>query len=191
MERYRLADLVSATGVTQRTIRFYIAEGLLPPPEGAGPAAVYTSGHHDRLLLINRLKDGYLPLREIRRRLAPMTDDEVRAELRQLAEATPAAPGGGAAMMPQQASAAAVDYLDEVLGRGGAREVARPVPPPVYFPPLPYPAPRPPAPAPARERWERIVLADGVELHVREDRLREAIPLDALVRQARKLLGES
>lgn len=189
-ERYRLADLVSATGVTQRTIRFYIAEGLLPPPEGAGPAAVYTRAHRDRLALINLLKDRYLPLREIRRRLAPMTDDEVRAELRQLAEVAPAASQGGAAMMPQQASADAVDYLDEVLGRRAVREPTRPTLPPVYFPPQPYPAPRPPLPAPARERWERIVLADGVELHVRDDRLREAIPLDALVRQARKLLGE-
>src|SRR3954451_23538388 len=130
MERYRLADLVSATGVTPRTIRFYIAEGLLPPPEGAGPAAVYTTAHHNRLLLINRLKDRYLPLREIRRRLAPMTDDEVRAELQQLAEAAPAAPEGGAAMISQQASASAVDFLDEVLGRRV---------PPVYFPPAPFP----------------------------------------------------
>jgi DNA-binding transcriptional MerR regulator len=191
MERYRLADLVSATGVTPRTIRFYIAEGLLPPPEGAGPAAVYTTAHHDRLLLINRLKDRYLPLREIRRRLAPMTDDEVRTELQQLAEVAPAAPEGGAAMMSQQASAAAVDYLDEVLGRRVPPAAGNPIVPPVYFPPAPFPVPRPPAPTPAREHWQRITLADGVELHVREDRLREAIPLDALVRQARKLLGEA
>jgi hypothetical protein len=31
----------------------------------------------------------------------------------------------------------------------------------------------------------------GWKLHVRADRLREAIPLDALVRQARELLDES
>lgn len=184
MERYRLADLVSATDVTPRTIRFYIAEGLLPPPEGAGPAAVYTTAHRDRLLLINRLKGRYLPLREIRRRLAPLTDDEVRAELQQLAEAAPPAPGEGAAMTPQPAGTAAVDYLDEVLGHRAPRETGKPGLPPAYFP-------RPPAPTPAREHWQRITLAEGVELHVREDRLREAIPLDALVRQARKLLGEA
>jgi DNA-binding transcriptional MerR regulator len=191
MERYRLADLVSATGVTQRTIRFSIAEGLLPPPEGAGPAAVYTTAHRDRLLLINRLKDRYLPLREIRRRLALMTDEEVRGELQTPAESAPAAPGGGATRMPQQSSAAAVDYLDEILGRRAPQEAVKPSVPPTYFPPAPFPVPRPPLPAPAREHWQRITLADGVELHVREDRLREAIPLDALVRQARKLLGEA
>src|SRR3954447_24714796 len=98
MERYRLADLVSATGVTQRTIRFYIAEGLLPPPEGAGPAAVYTTAHHDRLLLINPLKDRYLRCGEPRRRLPRMPDDGVRADLGKWAEAAPAARGGGAAM---------------------------------------------------------------------------------------------
>jgi hypothetical protein len=36
----------------------------------------------------------------------------------------------------------------------------------------------------------RVALAEGVELHVREDRLREVGPLEALIRQARKLLGE-
>ncbi len=39
MKYYRLNELTGTTGVTPRTIRFYIAEGLLPPPQGAGPAA--------------------------------------------------------------------------------------------------------------------------------------------------------
>ena len=46
------------------------------------------------------------------------------------------------------------------------------------------------APASRQKSVIMVFLADGVELHVRDDRLREAIPLDALVRQARKLLGE-
>jgi DNA-binding transcriptional MerR regulator len=170
MERYRLTELTNITGVTQRTIRFYIAEGLLPPPEGAGPAAVYTAAHRDRLALINVLKERYLPLKEIRRRLATLTEAEIRAELQQSTAELPLTEPSIPAV-----SAATIDYLDSLLD-SRPRNV------------LPADAVR--AVASVREHWERITLADGVELHVRADRLREAIPLDALVRQARKLLGE-
>ena len=64
-----------------RTVRYYIAEGLLPPPEGSGPGSSYTQGHLDRLRLIQRLKEAYLPLKEIRRRLSGLSDDEVRSLL--------------------------------------------------------------------------------------------------------------
>jgi DNA-binding transcriptional MerR regulator len=195
MKHYRLNELTDVTGVTSRTIRFYIAEGLLPPPQGAGPASVYTSAHRDRLRLIGILKDQYLPLREIRRRLATMTDAQVRAELQaqqQVEEvAMPAAP----ASAPPAASAgapgnSAADYLDSVLNRDARPVPPRPVAPPAYFPPAPRPVTPAPGPAATREQWERIVLADGIELHVRDDRRQERILLEALIRQARKLLGE-
>jgi len=183
MERYRLTELVDLTGVTQRTIRYYIAEGLLPPPEGAGPAAVYTAAHRDRLALINGLKERYLPLREIRRRLATLTEAGVRAELQQIVAEPPTNP-----IVTPPVAGNALDYLDDLLG-GGQRGTA-PAALPSAVPPPAVPYPKSTTVAPVRERWERITLADGVELHVRADRLREAIPLDALVRQARKLLGE-
>jgi DNA-binding transcriptional MerR regulator len=76
---YSMDDLVAQTGVTVRTVRYYISEGLLPPPEGAGPATTYRDIHLNRLRLIGLLKDAYLPLKEIRRRLAAMTDEEIAA----------------------------------------------------------------------------------------------------------------
>jgi DNA-binding transcriptional MerR regulator len=76
-----LTELVEAAGVSVRTVRYYISEGLLPPPVGAGPRAAYTSEHLDRLRLIARLKDAYLPLREIRRRLRGLDAGAVRALL--------------------------------------------------------------------------------------------------------------
>lgn len=69
-QRLSLAELVDEAGVTVRTVRYYIAEGLLPPPMGTGPSSYYTRDHLDRLQLIGRLKDGYLPLKEIKRRLS-------------------------------------------------------------------------------------------------------------------------
>jgi hypothetical protein len=100
------------------------------------------------------------------------------------ASVPPAATGG-------EPGNSAADYLDRVLDRDVRRFPTRPIPPPTYLPPAPRPITPIPTPAPAREQWERIVLADGIELHVRDDRRQERILLDALIRQARKLLGES
>src|SRR5688572_29806074 len=86
--RYGLAELAEAAGVSIRTVRYYIAEGLLPPPEGAGPRSAYTAGHLDRLRLIGRLKDAYLPLREIRRRLDGLDGAAVRDLLSRLGSGT-------------------------------------------------------------------------------------------------------
>ena len=179
MDFYRLAELAELTGVTPRTIRYYIVEGLLSPPQGAGPAAVYTAAHRDRLRLIAALKARYVPLREIRRRLAALTDAQVRAELRdQGAAQRPAADGTSPGTNAEPATPRAPSRPDP------PRQAPRP---PGDAPPVAVPGV---ATVPPRERWERIVLADGIELHVREDRCQERILLDALVRQARKLLGE-
>src|SRR5829696_3298315 len=80
-ERLALGELTAAANVSVRTVRYYIAEGLLPPPEGSGPGSSYTQGHLDRLRLIQRFKEAYLPLKEIRRRLSGLNDGEVRSML--------------------------------------------------------------------------------------------------------------
>lgn len=89
-EVFSLAALTRAAGVSTRTVRYYIAEGLLPPPVNAGPRASYTTAHLNRLRLIGQLKEAFLPLREIRRRLTGLSDDEV-AELIESDVARPAA----------------------------------------------------------------------------------------------------
>ena len=85
----RIGDLARASGVSARTIRYYIVEGLLPPPDGAGLGASYDQSHLDRLRLIRHLKDTYLPLREIRRQLTGLDDAAVRARLAELDHVPP------------------------------------------------------------------------------------------------------
>ncbi|MBA3450493.1 MAG: MerR family transcriptional regulator, partial [Chloroflexia bacterium] len=80
-DRMTLAEITEQSNVSVRTVRYYIAEGLLPPPEGAGPGSAYTAAHLDRLRLIQRLKQAFLPLKEIRRRLTGLDDGDVRALL--------------------------------------------------------------------------------------------------------------
>jgi DNA-binding transcriptional MerR regulator len=111
VERMTLSELTAAADVSVRTVRYYIAEGLLPPPEGSGPGSSYTQGHLDRLLLIQRLKEAYLPLKEIRRRLSGLSDDEVRSLL--AAGDTRAAPTASstAGMLVDESLAGARAYL--------------------------------------------------------------------------------
>ena len=44
-EALTLADLSTATGIPGRTIRFYIAQGLLDGPDTAGRTARYSPRH--------------------------------------------------------------------------------------------------------------------------------------------------
>ena len=83
----RIGEFAAAAGVSARTVRYYIVEGLLPPPAGVGMGAMYGPEHLDRLRLILRLKDAYLPLREIRRQLTGLDDAAVRHRLRELESA--------------------------------------------------------------------------------------------------------
>jgi DNA-binding transcriptional MerR regulator len=184
-ERYSIGELAAAAGVTPRTIRFYTAEGLLPPPETRGRYASYGPAYLDRLRLIGRLKAAYLPLSEIRARLASMSDAEVRAAL---AEDAPAD------------SAAA--YLARVLAPPAApRAVAEAPAPYGAHMALPVGAPRAAlslgravaqdaaAATEDGERWRRVPLADGVELHIREPQPpRQAARVQQVIEQARALL---
>ena len=62
-----LSALADRAGVSTRTVRYYIQQGLLPKPDARGPGAHYTEEHLDRLLLIKRLQKEHLPLAEIRK----------------------------------------------------------------------------------------------------------------------------
>jgi DNA-binding transcriptional MerR regulator len=80
-ERYTIADLQRETGVSPRTIRYYITQGLLPPAHGRGPSATYDRGHLLRLQAIKRQKERFLPLETIKHRLGDLTDEEIEAEI--------------------------------------------------------------------------------------------------------------
>lgn len=69
--RFTLEELVEASSVSARTIRYYIEEGILPRARGRGRASYYTTRHIEALSRITRLKEQGLSLDEIR--------DELRA----------------------------------------------------------------------------------------------------------------
>lgn len=60
-----LAELSEESGLPARTIRFYIARGLLDGPVKSGRGAVYTAEHVTRLEKIKQLQAGGRMLAEI------------------------------------------------------------------------------------------------------------------------------
>lgn len=79
--RYTLNDLERETGVSSRTIRYYISEGLLQPAYGRGPSATYDPDHLLRLQVINQLKEERLSLKDIKERLSHLTPEDIAAML--------------------------------------------------------------------------------------------------------------
>jgi len=74
-----LADLSSESGIPARTIRFYIARGLVEGPVKAGRGAVYTAGHLERLEKIKSLQAEGRMLSEIVHELSAEASPETTA----------------------------------------------------------------------------------------------------------------
>ena len=64
--RYSIQDLATLASVPTRTVRFYIAEGLMDRPHGAKRGAWYEERHLQQLLLIRRWTDAGLSLDRVR-----------------------------------------------------------------------------------------------------------------------------
>ncbi len=77
--RYSMADLEAATPFNARTIRYYIAQGMIASAHGRGPTATYDEDHLLRLRMIAELKAQYLPLEQIGERLSALTTDDLVA----------------------------------------------------------------------------------------------------------------
>ncbi|MFD7732021.1 MerR family transcriptional regulator [Kitasatospora phosalacinea] len=74
--RWTVEELAARAGVTVRTLRFYGAKGLLPPPElGARRVGWYGAEHLGRLELIEELQRQGLTLAAIERYLAQLPQD--------------------------------------------------------------------------------------------------------------------
>jgi DNA-binding transcriptional MerR regulator len=130
-----VAGLVDSVGVrptnasaraapSARSIRYYIANGLLDRPEGTGTAATYGYRHFLQLLAVKiRQREG-ATLETIKKEMKELTGDALE---RRVATALGAALGATAETRRTNADAA------------------------------------------GPSTWRRVTVADGVELHVRED----------------------
>lgn len=67
--RYAIGDLADLGGVSRRTVRYYVQEGLLPQPLGLGRGNHYGEEHLAQLLRVKTLQESGRTLDEIRRDL--------------------------------------------------------------------------------------------------------------------------
>src|SRR6476620_4636708 len=144
MADYTLQELADEAGVTPRTIRYYIAQGLLASP-GAGSGARYSDAQLERLKLIRQLQRNHLPLAEIRKQLTGQSAvDDIRS-----------------VMAPPVPMAAVAMSSAPSLRQSPARLVG---------PPVRQPSPNQ---EPDRSQWDRVSLSPDVELHVRRPLTRD------------------
>jgi DNA-binding transcriptional MerR regulator len=186
---YSLSDLSTLSDVPARTIRYYVAQGLLPAPGREGPSTRYSAGTLARLRLIRRLQREHLPLAEIRARFATLDD----AAIERLTDEPPEPPPDSA-----------LDYVRSLLRPPAAapratapprsapanlRKVAEPsIPRPMPLKPTPL---EPLPPNPERSQWERIAIEPDIELHVRRPLSRtQNRRVERLIAFARQLLEE-
>lgn len=130
-----MTALVDAAGVrptnasaraapSARSIRFYVANGLLERPEGAGTAATYNYRHFLQLLAIKiRQREG-ITLDIIKREMKDVTGDALERRV-------------------ASSLAAALGATIETRRQASDEDVTA--------------------------SWRRVPVADGVELHVRDD----------------------
>jgi DNA-binding transcriptional MerR regulator len=149
-ESFELNALADRAGVSPRTVRYYIQQGLLPAPD-KGPGAHYGPEHLERLLLIKRFQREHLPLAEIRRLLEEA--------------------GGSIDSAEQHLSSrhnrmsSAEEYISRVLS-GESRKVSE------RDDTVGRQHPHPPSSLKkqllaTRSQWDRVALSSDIELHVR------------------------
>jgi DNA-binding transcriptional MerR regulator len=190
-----IEDLSKKSGLSLRTLRYYIQEDLLPGPDTAGKYASYSQLHLDHLTLIKRLKQLHLPLKEIRLLLSNMTStdmkyiieyqDSVNLNLLMNEDVF-----GQFASIPDKNSSA-LDYIRNL--EKNQNRLRRSID-------------SPKSPSPGRisknrtiqetpenyrsnqERWTKIILFNGLELNVKEQQARKyKVEFDTLIKFAEKL----
>lgn len=113
-----LNDLATASGIEARTIRSWVAQGLLPAPLTRGPAARYPVETLERVLAIRAMRDVLgMPLAEIRKELLVANPDQIRAH----ASRALGLPQASLSPTPTHASpetSTALDYIGKLRAKG-------------------------------------------------------------------------
>ncbi|HZE69995.1 MAG TPA: MerR family transcriptional regulator [Pyrinomonadaceae bacterium] len=145
----------------ERTIRYYLSEGLIQPPEEKqGTASVFGYRNLLQLVTIKRLQADHLPIRKIRELVAGKSEQELESLL-----------GIGGPAGKKQRENEAKRYLESLLappmfqtfGSVGATGISSP---------SQLAAPKAAAPAQEADQtpsWQRLEIEPGLELHIRSD----------------------
>lgn len=145
----------------ERTIRYYLTEGLISPAEDKqGTASVFSYRHLLELLVLKKLQSEHLPIRKIRE----LVDGRTERELERLLGAE-----GSAAVKNE-----ALSYLEKLLMKPPAPlsspppQVAQQVASMESLASSAQPAPQTSQTSGGLGTWSRIEIEPGLELHVND-----------------------
>jgi len=128
----------------ERTIRYYLAEGLIQTPEEKqGTASVFSYLNLLQLLTVKKLQAEHLPIRKIRELVAGKSEQELETLL--------------GVRGPSGRKTEAKRYLESLLAPAPA------APPPTET------AAAPSQHLDASASWQRVEIEPGLELHIRSD----------------------
>ena len=80
-KRYSIGELTELTGISRRSVHYYVQRGLTPPPLGAGRGHYYTAVHLTRIRAIKEFQGQGLTLEEIEERFKTPQPDILRNAL--------------------------------------------------------------------------------------------------------------
>ncbi|HLM74968.1 MAG TPA: helix-turn-helix domain-containing protein [Polyangiaceae bacterium] len=154
MTSYKIDELAREAQVSPRTIRYYVQRGLLPAPAFHGRDTTYDRSHLLRLQVIKKLQEGHLPLDEIQARIGAASEKDLERILVSAGVAAGAAApkGAGSRGGPYRSSAPQDPPTDTDTNTNTNTNTNTKN-----------------AGSGALERWDRIHLMPGLELHVRSD----------------------
>ncbi|MFH2040036.1 MAG: MerR family transcriptional regulator [Chloroflexota bacterium] len=205
MEEYTLEDLEKLSGMSIRTLRFYIQEGLLPGPDTRGKYARYSKDHLDILRFIDRLKEMHMPLKKIRHLLETMSNEDIERIIRSQTEQnlTFSSPQlfnkveNWEDKNNKTERSSALEYIRNLenlqdglkINDNNIRFMAPSAPPQV---PAPHNNVYKSRSLKSGETWQRIHLAEGVDLQIRQpmDKEKEKAVED-LIDTARQLFRKT
>lgn len=138
----------------ERTIRYYLSEGLLALAEDKqGTASVFGYLHLLQLLVVKRLQAEHLPIRKIRELVEGRTERELERLLGS----------------DEKQKNEAINYLESLLTSRAAAPAPKAAAPPQAL----YSQASPTQPSPhgitGGSSWARVEVEPGLELHVRDD----------------------
>lgn len=132
----------------ERTIRYYMAEGLVQTPEEKqGTASVFGYVNLLQLLTVKKLQADHLPIRKIRELVAGKSEQELETLL------------GIGSTAKKSRETEAKRYLESLL---------TPTPVPEAAPPK-LAGVAPPPQTDQSQSWQRVEIEPGLELHIRSD----------------------
>jgi len=184
MEReiYSITDLEQLTGLSRRTIHFYIQEKVIPPSEGTGGSAKYSEEHVLRLALVKQMQESHLKLAGIKEKLAGLSLEDLR-ELSKMSKKRQSSHWDRESLKKWLTDEREPKIMYSLKSAAGALDEA-----PRYS--LKKSDSLAPDSQTTKERtWKRIEIAEGVEMNVRSDIAHEnEEDLKAIVEKLRQIM---